>query len=201
MDILGLTGFARSGKDTVADYLVENYGFQKVSFAAPLKDMLRRLNPIVGSQLVRNAQDNTARPIRLEDLYSQYKDHEGVKNSPYGEEVRDLWQRLGTDCVRAEDEEFWVRAAMGQLSEGGRYVFTDCRFPNESQAIIDSSAKYASIWRVSRPGVQAVNGHVSEQYVGKLGENAVVTNDGTLDELYSVLQAYMHIYFGLSKGA
>lgn len=201
MDLLGLTGFAQSGKDTVADYLVSDYGFQKVSFAAPLKDMLRRLNPIVGSQLVWNNHElhDGARPIRLEDLYEQFGDHEGVKKSPYGEEVRDLWQRLGTDCVRAVDDKFWVRAAMKDLHHMGRYVFPDTRFLNEAHALINSEAQFASVWRVSRPGVQAVNGHVSEQYVGKLGENATVTNDGTLEELYSVVDAYMRNYFGINK--
>ena len=36
--ILGLVGFASSGKDTVADYLVRNHNFNRIAFADPLKD-------------------------------------------------------------------------------------------------------------------------------------------------------------------
>ena len=36
--ILGVTGLIGSGKDTIADYLVTEHGFKRVSFAASLKD-------------------------------------------------------------------------------------------------------------------------------------------------------------------
>ena len=34
--IIGLSGYARSGKDTAADRLVNNHGFVRYSFAAPM---------------------------------------------------------------------------------------------------------------------------------------------------------------------
>ena len=36
--ILGVTGLIGSGKDTIADYLVTEHGFKRISFAASLKD-------------------------------------------------------------------------------------------------------------------------------------------------------------------
>lgn len=39
MIVLAISGWKRSGKDMVAEYLVENYGFKRVSFAEPLKRM------------------------------------------------------------------------------------------------------------------------------------------------------------------
>ena len=38
--IIGFCGFAGSGKDTAADYLVNFYNFDRISFAGPLKDTL-----------------------------------------------------------------------------------------------------------------------------------------------------------------
>ena len=46
--IIGLAGYAQSGKDTVAKFLVENHGFERVAFADPIRDLLYELNPIVG---------------------------------------------------------------------------------------------------------------------------------------------------------
>ena len=43
--IVGLSGYARSGKDTIADYLVENHGFIKLSFATPMRQALYNLDP------------------------------------------------------------------------------------------------------------------------------------------------------------
>lgn len=38
--VLALSGFKGSGKDTVAEYLVKKYGFERISFADPLKNMV-----------------------------------------------------------------------------------------------------------------------------------------------------------------
>jgi dephospho-CoA kinase len=50
--IIGLSGYARSGKDTAADHLVNEYGFTRYSFAAPMKEAMYRLNPIVHSDQI-----------------------------------------------------------------------------------------------------------------------------------------------------
>src|ERR1035437_1636247 len=42
MKLLAISGFKRSGKDTLADYLVENYNAKRTSFAGPLKDNVAR---------------------------------------------------------------------------------------------------------------------------------------------------------------
>ena len=43
--IIGLSGYARSGKDTVAQVLVEKYGFQRIAFADKIREFLYDLNP------------------------------------------------------------------------------------------------------------------------------------------------------------
>jgi dephospho-CoA kinase len=41
MILIGITGRARCGKDTAADYLSANIGFKKYSFAKPIKDAVK----------------------------------------------------------------------------------------------------------------------------------------------------------------
>jgi len=47
MKLIGLSGPKRSGKDTIAQMLVEERGFVKYSLATPIKQMLLDLDPFV----------------------------------------------------------------------------------------------------------------------------------------------------------
>ena len=38
--LLGLSGGRGSGKTTIANYLVEEYGYSKISFAEPVRDIV-----------------------------------------------------------------------------------------------------------------------------------------------------------------
>ena len=41
--IIGICGLIGSGKGTVSDYLVDEYGFEKISFADKLLDSIDRI--------------------------------------------------------------------------------------------------------------------------------------------------------------
>ena len=45
--IIGLSGYAQVGKDTVAQILVEEYGYSRIGFADIIRNACYRLNPIV----------------------------------------------------------------------------------------------------------------------------------------------------------
>lgn len=165
---IGITGLAGSGKSTVADHLVAEHGFTRMSFASPLKAMLRTLDPILEGSF-------SAVPERLSDIFGHYGDAEAdVKASEYGVEYRRLLQVLGTDCIRAVDEDFWVRAALAQVT-ADRVVFDDVRFPNEAAAM-------DLLWNIRRPDLQTGT-HVSEQHAGRMGEHHVIHNNGTPEQL------------------
>lgn len=198
MIVVGLTGKAGSGKSVVANHLVAEHGFTKVSFAGPLKRMLRTLDPVVSCQ--RPDALGYERGDRLSVLLTHLTEAE-IKTSDYGPEYRRLLQVLGTDCIRAVDEGFWVRAALAQLTDpDGRYVFDDVRFPNEAQALkphrTPSGKRYfaedrTSLWRVLRPGHDGGAGnHVSEQHADTMDV------DQELDNVHSVpyLQGQVDVY-------
>ena len=92
---------------------------------------------------------------------------------------------LATECIRAVEPDFWVRAAEAQLTDpDGRYVFDDVRFLNEAGTV--QAHTYAGLWHIMRPGYGPVNGHVSEQSAGSLGEFIVILNTN-LDNLHRQL--------------
>lgn len=172
MQVIGLTGFAGSGKSTVANYLVEAHGFTRLSFAAPLKKMVLTLDPYVSSGF-----DDQF--YRVSEILDTHGETEAKVLFP---EYRRLLQVLGTDCIRAVDEDFWVNAAVAQMTDpDGKYVFDDCRFPNEAEVI--KSYDRFGLWNVQRPGFEAINGHTSEAHAGKMGE-AIFIHNHTLELLH-----------------
>jgi hypothetical protein len=182
----------RAGKDSVADVLVRDHGFVKMSFAAPLKRMVKNLDPIVGVEVYQPCCDQCTADwsiIHLSDLYARGWSDDEIKASEYGPEARRMWQRFGTDVMRAEEDDYWIKAAwrdLYKLPNDARVVFTDCRFPNEAEFIyeLNDPVTVASVWKVTRPGVElGENPHVSETWVGRMGEEFQVCNDGTLEEL------------------
>lgn len=176
--VIGLTGYAASGKSTVANYLVEQHGFTRVSFAAPLKKMLRTLDPIMGYEdfgdegVVRGS----VHPVRLSDLFKYKWTEATIKaDDMYGPEYRRLLQVLGTDCIRSVQEDFWVKAAEKQMPDStANYVFDDCRFPNEADFI--KSLNPEGLWHIGRAGIHAANDHPSEQHAGRMGEAHWIEN-------------------------
>jgi len=47
--IIGLSGYARSGKDTIAEILIMNYGFKRLAFADNIRKAIIKLDPILSN--------------------------------------------------------------------------------------------------------------------------------------------------------
>lgn len=171
--IIGLSGYARSGKDTTGLLLQEKYGYTPVSFAASLKNLLYLTNPPL-----REGGYST-RP--LQDAVDRYGWDEVKQDFPSS---REMLQRLGVACRKMFGEDVWVRTAFSGLTPGQRYVFTDVRFPNEAQAIRSVGGE---VWRVIRPNTGPVNGHVSETALDTDCPERIIHNHGTVEDLRRIL--------------
>lgn len=91
---------------------------------------------------------------------------------------RAFLQALGAGARDIIDPDVWVRPAMANLT--GDVVFTDCRYPNEWDAIKDAGGYIVRVWR---PGLGPINGHESETAVDSLTPDHVIVNSGSLIEL------------------
>jgi len=170
--IIGLSGYAQSGKDTVANYLVENHGFTRVAFADPIRELLYKMNPIVGFEFDGGGWD-----------LKTVVDRDGWDVAKQEPEVRRLLQALGVGARTVIDSDIWINKAISTVGDG-HYVITDVRFQNEAEALKSPFRKgNAQIWRVERNGVKAVNDHVSEHDMDNWEFDAYIHNNSSLEDL------------------
>ena len=141
--LIGLSGMAGSGKDTVCEHLVKTYSNTK---RIALGDMLRQ-----------ELMDTYGIPY--EKMYERTKDHElsPVKWWSYGETIcsrygkwvgescfmtyRELMQIHGTDYRRNQDPNYWLnkwKAVVNREPPDTCIVCPDIRFNNELNVIMES---------------------------------------------------------------
>lgn len=170
--LVGLMGYARSGKNTVANVLVRKYGFTEMAFADALREMALGINPIVDFL--------PSGVYRYQNAISDYGYDEAKSQFP---EVREFLQRLGTEGVRdVLGPDTWVDLVERRWHADGQpdLVITDVRFPNEYEMVRRNGGVLA---RVKRPEVQATNRHISESALDSHDSDFVFWNDGTIADL------------------
>ena len=170
--LIALTGYAGSGKSTVAKHLVEKHGFTLVKFAGPLKNMMRALG--LGDREIEGDLKEQPHPLLC------------------GETPRHAMQTLGTEWGRnCIGQEFWIRAALENahavLDQGGRVVIDDCRFNNEADAV---RALGGEIIQIRRPCVAPVSAHPSESL--GVPPSHIFLNDGSEDDLRALVTSYIN---------
>jgi len=174
-NIIGLTGYAQSGKDTLAKILVDNYGYRRVAFADKIREFLYEVNPMVGCSPTGYLRD-------LVNLV-------GWDNAKQEPQVRRLLQDLGVGARKVFGDDFWVTQAFVGISPSEKIVITDVRFTNEAETIKQHSG--AQVWRVKRSGVSAVNTHVSETEMDGHPVDQIFVNNGSIEDLENLVNSRM----------
>jgi len=171
MILIGLTGRAQSGKDSVADYLEVQHGFIGMAFADPIK----------------NALD-----VMFGEDVDDGRDKEAVIDW-IGKSSRELMQTLGTEWGRQMiHHDLWVRCLERALAENldtndpHPIVITDVRFENEARWIRERGGK---IWLIRRPDAAPARPHPSEDGIPEHLLNGIINNVGTLAELHTKVNA------------
>lgn len=167
--IIGICGLIGSGKGTVADILVENYNFQKISFADRLKDAVSELFEWDRSLL--EGDTNESREWR-EQPDTFWTKETGKEITP-----RLVLQLFGTECMRnGFHDNFWVSLVKKQVLENPNtnFVVPDTRFANEKSMIKSLGGE---IWWVKR-------GELPKWWAQAVMANAV--NDTSAMEEYNV---------------
>ena len=140
--IIGICGLIGSGKGTVADILVNDYNFQKISFADRLKDGVAA---IFGwdREMLEGITDKSRAWREEADFF--WTKETGTQTSP-----RTVLQLFGTECMREGFfDGIWVSLVKKTLLENPNtdFVIPDVRFINEINMIRQLGGE---IWRVKR---------------------------------------------------
>ncbi len=214
VEILGLVGFAGAGKDSVANSLVDNYGYARDSFAAPLKDATSAIFGWPRELLEGDTSESRAFRETTDIFWSNKL---GIQDLT----PRKALQLLGTDVIRDNfSENIWLssieyRIRTQHMNSGKKIVITDARFPNELKLIHNLGGKIARVSRGSNPswfniaelansGDEAALETMSKDYEGIhisewswVGSNIDyhIENAGTLDDLEG------HVAFMMAKQA
>jgi Deoxynucleotide monophosphate kinase len=179
--LLGIAGKARSGKDTIGEYMRDEYDFKLYSFASPIKEAASKMFGI---------------PLHV--FYDGEHDREEV--IPYwGFSPREILQKLGTECGRdvfrkdiwlkrglhewenfKNDYEIYMESKPSSPTYSGM-IFTDVRFDNEADAIRERGGK---IIHIIRDAAETVSEHTSEACIIMDSDDIVVYNNDSLEDLY-----------------
>lgn len=170
MNVIGLTGKAGSGKDTVASFLKQD-GWVCIAFADALK------------HICIDYLGLTENDVYTQQGKEQYNDFWKMTN-------REILQKFGTDALRNHfSKEIWTKIAeikiKSLLQQGKRVVITDVRFDNEAEFVRQFGGQVFEVRRTNSNSTlsQSEQQHESEQGVNANLVDRIIDNSGTLDDL------------------
>jgi hypothetical protein len=208
--IIGVCGWIGSGKDTIADYLCNFHEFRRESFANTLKDAVAAV--FGWDRILLEGKTREARAWR-EQVDPWWAERLGMPNLT----PRWVLQYWGTEvCRKSFHDDIWIASLEHRLTKTtDNIVISDCRFANEVDAIKRTGGQIVWVQRnglpewydcamltLTTPEDQQwiisdqeqdmehryPDVHVSEWHWLNTDFDAIIDNNGTIDELYSQIR-------------
>lgn len=167
--IIGLSGWSRTGKDSVAEILSTSFqkkgNFERRAFADKLRTIALEVNPYL---------PNCGRNLREVVNEGGWELAKKVDS----EEVVKILVNLGDGIRQKVHPDAWIKA-MEPFGYRRNTVISDCRYFNEIEYILQSGGY---LWRIERPDTQPKSKMdvILDEYDGW---HHIIQNDGTLDDL------------------
>ena len=200
--IIGVCGFIGSGKDTIADYLVNIHQFRRESFANTLKDAVAQVFGWDRDMLEGRTRQSREWRERVDPWWAKRLNMPTLT-------PRWILQYWGTEvCRRAFHDDIWIAALENKLRNSqDDIVISDCRFPNEIKSIKAAGGIVVRVvrgaepewydaavsanrgpngntsWALSRAKLERLNVHASESAWVGTEFDAEVDNNSSMDHL------------------
>lgn len=201
--IIGLTGQAGAGKDTVADFLTRDFGFTKVAFADAVRMEIAHTFGIHIDKLMDRATKEIPCPALALSCCSDHRFTAMVADSEVNLDCADedvmealmnqprsprwVMQHWGTEFRRTLfGRDYWITEIRQRLEAlEGNIVISDCREEHEAEFISELGGE---IWRVTRDNLPAVLAHSSETPLQECWIDREISNNGSFDALDGATQ-------------
>jgi len=206
--IIGICGFIGSGKDTIADYLVNFHEFRRESFANTLKDAVSSVFGWDRTMLEGRTKEAREWREQVDPWWAERLDMPTLT-------PRWVLQYWGTEvCRKGFHDDIWIASLENKLRNiQDDVVITDCRFPNEIKAIRAAGGQVVRVvrgaepkwyaaaesvnrgpdgnasWSISKVKLEKLGIHASETSWVGTDFDAVLDNNGTLDDLYQQVKS------------
>lgn len=198
--VIGFCGRMRSGKGELAS-VCEKYGYKRLSFATPLKELCSNILGISVDEL--NKLKNNNSEIFFGFTSDVCKVMSRQTNIPLAvvetvclgkvtPTVRDMLQKIGTTLIRSYNYNWHVDKIREMMQDNSDYVLDDVRFPNEKSMIENMGG---DCWFVVRPTLENVSNHESETSLkwNSCGDKVII-NDSSLSDLLFKWENFMLDY-------
>jgi|TARA_B100000287_G_C20578890_1_gene759543 hypothetical protein len=178
--LIGIVGLMGSGKDTVANRLVEKHGYIRDSFAKSLKDAVASMFNWDRKLLEGNGEASRKWREQPDEFWSER----------FGKPVTPRWvlQYFGTEVMRGQMYDgIWVDSCLGRY-KGENTVISDTRFINEIKTIKEHGGKIICVTRGGLPTQEDMKkrgAHQSEWDWLDSTFDYVIDNNGTKEELFA----------------
>lgn len=188
---IGLAGKSGSGKDLIADYIGEHYGFKKIAVADAIRDevdgYLRErlfMAPAVHNTKKHSYDDAPNYNLVLEAF------SKAVWAKPTSPEMRVLLQWWGTEYRRSIDPDYWIKRLAEKLDNDDLIVVSDIRTPDEMKLIQSVGGE---VWFVERPDIDSVGiaGHYTEVALEGATFDIAILNDSTIEDLKTKIDYFL----------
>ena len=187
--LIGICGFQSSGKDTIADLLIREYGFKKLSFAGALKHVVSIMFGWSRTKLEGLTEEDRMWREQVDPWWAT------ELNMPQLT-PRYVLQYFGTELFRNHwHSDIWVKIIENQLNmmKTENIVITDCRFENEFALLTKYGGKIIHVYR-SLPSWFTSYKATNEELIGMHRSELEwihcqfdyeISNESTIEELYA----------------
>ena len=170
--VIGIVGKIGSGKDTVADYFVDNHGYMKYSFAIPIKDIAVNIFGFTTDQVDDHLLKET-------------------KDDFWGITPRKFLQIVGTDMFREIfRQDVWLKIAERNITDTQKnIIIPDIRFENEVKFVKEKyNGTIIKIIRYNGLSSTKTNQHKSEKGINDEYIDFTIDNNYDMDTLVENLK-------------
>jgi hypothetical protein len=173
---IALSGRARTGKDTVAQFFSRHYGFgDTLAFADPIKEAAKNQYPAIEDKWLYGSSN-----LRETIIPGAFKDGMALT-------VRKLLLDIGTQG-REKDPDIWVKKLVAKVEanyhQDEKFIVSDVRFRNEFDSLKRSDFFLIRLYRPnSSPNINHPSETDQETSIPNYEFDYILNNNGTPQQL------------------